>query len=380
MRLNLPTLIAALAISGSMSAQIVINKTDFTVNTQNNTYKRIVTGSTILQTGQNKVWNLRDQNDTIPATFTKGNRNSLFTKASVVYTNDYSSVAGQFSVKTVGSYGYTANGFAQTGLYIEKGNRFGLGSFTTNPSDSLKFAQGENVVQFQENIRFNQSYGSSWGGTSRAVTNFTLSIAAFGLNNAPGQYIARTQHSSRVAGWGEALLPKSITTKRVKALLIVTSITNIDSIYLNGIPAPAPLLSALGVVQGRLLNDSSYYLYTSGLSYELAVQEFNMGSVSSTDINRNANNSTSTVGILDAKAQMNVEVYPNPVTEGFVNINIPLGGSTFYITDMSGKIVRTIMYPTAGLQTVALSDLNPGVYILNLNTGSQMLTERLIIK
>lgn len=81
----------------------------------------------------------------------------------------------------------------------------------------------------------------------------------------------------------------------------------------------------------------------------------------------------STNGVLgvseNVQIKNNIKAYPNPFVD-VLNISDVKDVKSIIISDMSGKIVRTIQKPES---TIRLSDLNAGMYlvILNMNDGSR---------
>ena len=82
-----------------------------------------------------------------------------------------------------------------------------------------------------------------------------------------------------------------------------------------------------------------------------------------------------TAGILDLAAGF--ELYPNP-TRNTVNISwTASGNSNVKLTDLNGKVLH--VENTAAQQAILdLTNYNPGVYILTIQTGEQVVTERII--
>ncbi|MCT4559885.1 MAG: CHRD domain-containing protein [Crocinitomicaceae bacterium] len=72
-----------------------------------------------------------------------------------------------------------------------------------------------------------------------------------------------------------------------------------------------------------------------------------------------------TVGLNDLEKETTFGVYPNPATSSFsISMENFTTGSTFTLTDLSGKTIRTFELEANG-QTVEIADLTPGVYFVN---------------
>jgi hypothetical protein len=86
-----------------------------------------------------------------------------------------------------------------------------------------------------------------------------------------------------------------------------------------------------------------------------------------------------------ALAQTGIELFPNPAKAGFVTVQYSLPRAepvAVTLLDVSGRAVRTQGISAAGANgsfTVDASGLNPGVYILKLESGTSSLTRKLVI-
>lgn len=87
-------------------------------------------------------------------------------------------------------------------------------------------------------------------------------------------------------------------------------------------------------------------------------------------------NGFSTVNIENYQA-MDINVYPNPVVE---NLNIQSSkNGVATIIDASGRRVKNINI-VEGMNTVSVSDLNTGVYFVQMTMGTQVLTTKVYVK
>jgi len=81
--------------------------------------------------------------------------------------------------------------------------------------------------------------------------------------------------------------------------------------------------------------------------------------------------------------QVALHIYPNPVTASHVYINYQnaaRGRIGISIFDLNGKIIKSgIINKTEGqLQSRIEFDVNPGIYILKIDTGNQLTTRKII--
>ena len=73
-----------------------------------------------------------------------------------------------------------------------------------------------------------------------------------------------------------------------------------------------------------------------------------------------------------------VSVYPNPANE-LVTIKGLTSEGTAQIVDLQGKVVRSAAV-NAGVDTIAISDLNAGVYVMTISTENGVKTQRLVVE
>jgi hypothetical protein len=92
---------------------------------------------------------------------------------------------------------------------------------------------------------------------------------------------------------------------------------------------------------------------------------------------------TSTSGIGDADISGAVNVYPNPATDILfveqINGQAPI--SSIRLSDMAGKQVwfEQVSGPS-GIHTIPVSKLEKGVYMIQLNSGKEMVTRKVVIQ
>lgn len=71
------------------------------------------------------------------------------------------------------------------------------------------------------------------------------------------------------------------------------------------------------------------------------------------------------------------KLYPNPVTDGILNINHSLGNeATYGILNLQGQMIRTGSLTSK----MDVSDLSTGVYLLQVKAGNEVMTKRFIIE
>ena len=114
------------------------------------------------------------------------------------------------------------------------------------------------------NVNFPAKVGNAPVVTSGIVktSSYNVTATAFGLNNTPGQTKVTTTITQEVIGSGTA---KCRNIDAVRVLVIKNSYSDRTNYFLGGAPAPAALLTNLGVVDGAITTGTTYRLVGEGL-------------------------------------------------------------------------------------------------------------------
>ncbi len=180
------------------------------------------------------------------------------------------SAVGPFSMNRDFHQYYDETGLYDLGVYTPRYS-FPLASVTGNANDSLIFPL-QNDIFDEPKIRtaFNFNSGLEWESNIRFVTNFNITVQAYGLNNVPGQHIQHSKDTFRIIGCGAAIIPFGLgSTIPYNSMLIERKIVTIDSFYLAGNPMPAALLGAFGLAQGTVSVHYNYEIFREGSSHSL---------------------------------------------------------------------------------------------------------------
>jgi hypothetical protein len=111
--------------------------------------------------------------------------------------------------------------------------------------------------------------------------------------------------------------------------------------------------------------------------YNSDVNQRNVLNVAKTKITANSEIS----GIKEQKKDSHILVYPNP-SAGKIYFNSGISASfTINVCDLGGKEVRRIVQQmNAGVNEIDLGSLAEGAYMLNINDGKNIFSEKLIIQ
>ena len=162
--------------------------------------------------------------------------------------------------------GNTTQGIQRLGEVIER-QANSLANLTMNPADSLVFI--DQVVVYsapRTMLKFPATYGTNWSSDMIFNTAFEISIAMYSLNQTPGSRKSHLVQTDSIVGWGKMMVNNiDADASELMDVLAVKSKTTIsDSFFLNGSPAPAPLLTAFGLTQGMVNNYYRISYYRAG--------------------------------------------------------------------------------------------------------------------
>jgi hypothetical protein len=261
-----------------------------------------------------------------------------------------------------------------------------LEGLTGNSNDELVFPI-QNIPYSNPQIerKLPLTMGSTYSSTKSQETAFNLTITSSGLNNTPG--VRKTYRTSEdsVVGWGNVLILDIVTKAKysVPVLQMRRKITIVDSFFLGGNPAPQQLLGAFGLKQG---GEQYYYrvnFVSQGELGELVHLDFGSTpyqTVKVMEIQQNRMQQYAT-GLNKLSLQNAINVYPNPITNNTVTIDLPAnqsGNYTYTLTDIFG---RNIADGTIITNVVNLPDgLAKGNYILAISNNHTIVSINKVIK
>lgn len=287
--------------------------------------------------------------------------------------------------------GLDAAGWYDAGFYLND-TTYSITPITGGPNDILHFPA--QAMEFEGRVNFLDfpvSFGKTWTQSRVEYTHFNLTVAAFSLNNTPGMQKRIFTQTRTVVGEGTLVIPdeNGNPSGALDALLIkITNTTDTDSLFLGGQPAPEPLISAFGQVQGQVTErDDFYVFYVPGFSsVAVNVNLDASGNISSVFYRPAAAAQATSVADMDALASVNA--YPNPVAAG-QTLTLMLGENTKLVSylelvDVVGRTMATQAVP-ANSQTVRFhtpSNLVPGIYnvVLRNSNNVPQKTTRVVVQ
>lgn len=88
-----------------------------------------------------------------------------------------------------------------------------------------------------------------------------------------------------------------------------------------------------------------------------------------------------TIGMEETSAAADFNVYPNPATDAVTIEHTSIENAQYSIYSISGQeVLSGELNETALSTTIDLNELQPGMYLLKVNSGDEIYTERIIVR
>ncbi len=263
---------------------------------------------------------------------------------------------------------------------------FSIGAQTGNMADSLVIEKQDVTYSTpQIQMPFPCTMGTKWNATSKSTTNLRITVTNLFLTNAPAERKTITKSTSEVIGWGslniKRLDGKKSGTKPV--LLVKTTISVQDSLFINGSAPPAALLMQAGITQGetRYVYQKSFYRQFEMLPMcNVTYTDSNFTTIK--DVNMHAQRLPYPDNIGEVAAGM-IDIYPNPST-GLFTIKLPEVNDnswSYTITDMTGKAIEHATITSTAQRVDVSNKAASGNYIISLeHDGAAISAQKITIK
>ncbi|MEO6830758.1 MAG: T9SS type A sorting domain-containing protein [Chitinophagaceae bacterium] len=271
----------------------------------------------------------------------------------------------------------------------------GLGSITSNAVDSIVFPV--QTISYTSTplrvIKFPLTYGAQWIDSAIRTVNFNLTVTAASLTNAPGQQKQKSIYIDSVVGWGTMRVPIVGKTKStaIPVLQIHHWEISVDSFFLNGSPASAVVLTALGLSQGQrstVLRTLFYRANATRPLIELVHSTPSHSSTPSTFYIHSVDLLEDPTTVPEVTVSNAFNIYPNPIVDGKIGIEFKdnqKGNWSYIITNNVGQLVQKGSFVLNGVEkTKSLSlpdNLSAGSYFIMLENSAHLsMAKRIIIK
>lgn len=326
---------------------INFNYTDFTITPGEiiKSFSNSIASNTITKPaeGSNKTWDYRS----LIQPGTEGNlsyvtnpKKGEFNNAQYLINSLYTLGNIPTSIITREYFNISSKGFEQLGLYHD--STFIKLDVTGASNVIVPFQKAD----FTPNIRgiyhypFDISLPLEKFDLVRRSTNFFLNYPPFYVN-APANFMRSVVRTVQTVGWGNLQLVPSQKNSLPSVLLKVVEIT-VDSVYLNGAPAPEILMQNFGIVQGGSNTFTKYEYWSKGnnipvLSLEYINNNANVNVVIKSDV-FNSNTSVESENLIETI------VSPNPSTNEMVKLSFNKESNNRWyliICDETGKLVKS---------------------------------------
>lgn len=379
-----------LAGSGAALAQtpITITAAQFTATaaTINSYQPAALTGVAAPQYGANQTWDYRTLTPlgaVVQNTYAAAGTTPPF--AGSVRTYPFTLPLGAFSVVATGYEGFDALGFNQLGSVVQA-QSFPLTAITGGPSDALSIP-AQNIVVNTLRVPLPLTSTTRVTRTNRVLNNSLLTVQLLGLSQAPFRYVQRITTVDSVAGWGTVRIPvagRTTGSAPIPTLLVQRRTIQQDSFYLNGQPAPAVILTALGQTQGGISRGYNQYFYRQNAAQY--VLGFSYASNSFTAPNAVSYSAEATIPLAVAAARESavggLTAWPNPATRG-QELTITLAAVApaqplrLTLRDATGRVIANVQVSNG--KPAPLPALPAGLYLAEAEAASGARASRRVV-
>jgi hypothetical protein len=368
------------SFSLSASAQITLNSANaptVAICQQNDTMQRLkMTGTVPSFAGAaNAIWDMTVMADS--TTFYTDNEpfsGSAFPSATFTLPGGYPFSSLFYLVDVM--FGITPTGIVNFGEHVDR-QSLSLAGVSGATTDTLTFLQQD--IPYTSNpkdLKYPCTMGTTWTEVFSYVTNFELTIMAYGLDHTPGERRSHLTRTYNVIGWGKMRVnTPSGPSAYMDVLEIEISHLVVDSFYLGGAPAPDALLSAFGTTQGHVSENNYRRFFRAGEFKELARVTYSDNTYSEVlgVFVHKQRLSMPVTGIAD-NVMERILVYPNPVTGTSFKVGMENVGkdATYRICNVMGQEVANGAVAANG--TVSISERIPsGNYVIKILTNDSNL-------
>lgn len=366
MKKTLFTIAAALAVTANLSAQtaITLNQSSYSSNNLGTDTLSII-DSTFpnLTPATNAMWDLTTASyDTAHITQSRVATTLLTAQFADSMSQGFGPINYNIDVLT----SITSNGIIEYGAYVPQ-QMFspGGGASITVDSQVITYSTPQTIIQFPATI------GSTWSANYDYKFNFHITANPI-YSDAPGIIHAFISEKDSVTGWGKMRVKdlNGNPSGYLDVLQVQSSAQIIDSFFING-TAPIPqLLAGFGLTDPDTSYNFTQFYYRPMEVGALATvyytdNTFTQPSNATTQTQRLVNESVAVVN--DGIA---VSVYPNPVTNRTISVDIPtMQGNnwTYDLINVTGQTVATAPLNGSHSQIAVAPSLASGIYYLRIN-------------
>jgi hypothetical protein len=361
----------ATGLTASAQSAITLNQSNFPVlPTTVDVYNQVnnVGGVALPVTGANQAWDYRTLVSTSQSSGSYSAPTATPPFAGTTRTYTYSLPLGPLSIRGLSAQGLSATGLRYLGYQIPL-QRFGLAPVTGSTTDSL-VVTAQTVPVNASIFTFPTTTGTVNRQSYRTGTTGLLTVGAVGLNRVPLRLVQRIVATDSVAGWGTLRVPTTTGgSAATPVLLLRRRMVEVDSFYLAGQPAPALLLTALGLQQGAAIRNYSDAFYRANSSQAMAQFYYtaaNYQTLQSVSYSREASLLATKPSL--AAAVGGLSAFPNPLAGSPLTIAAGNGSRqavSLTVRDVLGRR-QAVAAARTGESTTVLDGLPAGIYLLEV--------------
>lgn len=348
-------------------AQITVTSNDFTLPIGNDKITTLLTDNmdsvAAPTVGNDQLWNYGGVNivDSFQFSYDANTNTTGFASSNAMIASDL--VFGNFSVDNITSYISKTNEAVKVDGHEIERQVFDLAAAT----DSLVVLEQDvltNGIIPQISFDLNSTYDESF--SAKDTFKFELTYVTGGMNSVPG-YLLRTYNTDiKVEGWGKVVMPK--TNDTIEALLVKSTISIYDTVFVNGSRINPSLLVGTNIQEGMLGSFTSHLLVGKGYKSPLATISYD-DSMNVSDVEF-----LSTYADVDTGTSINniskvaIKAYPNPTTS---DLTLALEKGKSYMVNVYDVNGRLVISRKVDNNTLALSDVIAGSYMATVNDGQK---------
>lgn len=228
-------------------------------------------------------------------------------------------------------------------------------------------------------------YGTSWRSDYSYSESFLVTDSTRAYKKSPGKIIITKSERNHAQGWGLMKIkePNGNTSAYAEVIQVKTINYERDSFVFGSTPMPDTLLSLFGMTQGKVTNNYSLNFYRVGritplLKLNYADSDLTTLVSAYVDTLNYVPDSLYPAAIAFTSLGKDITVYPNPIANHTVNIEIPQaanGNWSYDVIGISGQVLASGNLSVNGGQTrsqlVLPSAIIPGSYYLYIrNEGA----------
>jgi len=379
MKNTLWMLALGMLVTNGVHAQIILNSDGYSASVIGTDSLKVTTASSAfpsLTALVDGIWDMSVVADSIPPFFAyrvptafpyQFADSNLFRVAGFIYQGNI-----QSSIADTGIIEYGAN--TQRISYSISSLTVGLHDSIIIPAQDLLYSSPRTKIAFPA------TYNSSWASVYHSDLSFQLTYLINLDTLAPGFVRTYIAEKDSVAGWGKmrVLDAGGSPSDYLEVLQVQTMIIRTDSFFLKGVPFSSALLGIFNLTQGRTDTTYEQYYYRPHEVTALAQVEFRDAAYTQPYKAITHTQRLSDVGITNIPGAAKVTIYPNPVRDGSIYIELPTTGGEwgYELADIRGRTIITGQLSMKSNQTrLSLpGELIPGIYYLKINKDGKQVS------